>query len=59
MEDRIGTLEAGKQADIVVVSLGSFAQSPVNDVEAALVFSSNARDVSMTIVAGKEIFAAS
>ena len=57
LEDRIGTLEAGKQADITVVSLGGFAQSPVNDVEAALVFSSNARDVAMTIVAGKEVFA--
>ncbi len=56
LEDSIGTLEAGKQADIAVVSLGSPAQSPINDVESALVFSSNARDVVMTIVAGNVVY---
>jgi cytosine/adenosine deaminase-related metal-dependent hydrolase len=51
----IGSLEAGKQADIAVVSLGAHAQMPVNDVEAALVFSSNAGNVVRTIVAGKVV----
>ena len=55
-DEKIGTLEAGKQADIAVVSLSELAQSPLNDVEAALVFSSNARDVAMTMVAGKVVF---
>ncbi len=55
LDDRIGTLEIGKQADIAIVSLSARAQSPINDVEAALVFSSNARDVITTIVAGKEV----
>ena len=57
LDHKIGTLESGKQADIAVVSLTSPAQSPVNDIEAALVFSSNARDVVMTMVAGREVFA--
>lgn len=52
----IGTLDPGKQADIAVVSLGHPAQQPVNNVETALVFSSNARDVTMTIVAGETVF---
>ncbi|HUR99474.1 MAG TPA: amidohydrolase family protein [Pyrinomonadaceae bacterium] len=52
LDKKIGTLEPGKEADIAVVSLNSPAQSPVNDVESALVFSSNARDVVMTMVAG-------
>jgi len=56
LDHKIGTLEVGKEADIAVVSLGSPAQSPVNDVEAALVFSSNARDVVATIVAGKIVY---
>ena len=56
LDDKIGTLEAGKQADIAVVSLTSPAQSPVNDVEAALVFSSNAGNVVMTMVAGKVVY---
>lgn len=54
--DRIGTLEAGKDADITAVSLDNIAQQPVNDINAALVFSSNARDVCLTIVAGCEVY---
>jgi 5-methylthioadenosine/S-adenosylhomocysteine deaminase len=56
LDAKIGTLEKGKEADVAVVSLGSPAQSPINDVESALVFSSNARDVVMTMVAGKVVY---
>ena len=56
IDAEVGTLEAGKQADIAVVSLASRAQQPVNDAEAALVFSSNARDVVLTLVAGNEVY---
>jgi cytosine/adenosine deaminase-related metal-dependent hydrolase len=56
LDHLIGTLEPRKQADIAVVSLSAAAQQPVNDVHAALVFSSNARDVVMTMVAGEEIY---
>lgn len=56
LEDKIGTLEAGKQADLLVVSLEHAAQMPVHDVSSALVFASNARDVKMTMVAGREIY---
>lgn len=56
MESKIGTLEAGKQADLIVVSLNNAAQQPVHDIYSALVFASNARDVKLTIVAGKEIY---
>jgi 5-methylthioadenosine/S-adenosylhomocysteine deaminase len=57
LEAVIGTLEAGKQADLAVVSLTHLAQAPVSDINAALVFSSNARDVTRTIVAGDDVFA--
>lgn len=56
LEKEIGSLKAGKQADICVVSLDNAAQMPVSDVYSALLFSSNARDVLMTMVAGKEIY---
>ena len=56
--DQIGSLEPGKQADMAVVSLSHIAQQPVNDIHAALVFASNARDVRMTMVAGKVIYSA-
>ncbi|MGI8786915.1 MAG: amidohydrolase family protein [Pyrinomonadaceae bacterium] len=56
LDAEIGTLEAGKQADIIVVSLANLAQLPVHDVYSALLFASNARDVEMTMVAGEEIY---
>ena len=55
MEAQIGSLEAGKQADIAVISLSKAAQQPLNNIHAALVFSSNARDVIATYVAGNLI----
>ena len=56
LEDQIGTLEAGKQADLAVVSLDRVSQQPISDIGAAIVFSTNARDVAMTMVAGNVVF---
>jgi cytosine/adenosine deaminase-related metal-dependent hydrolase len=56
LEDEIGTFETGKQADLIAVSLENAAQMPVHDVYSALLFASNARDVKMTMVAGREIY---
>jgi 5-methylthioadenosine/S-adenosylhomocysteine deaminase len=55
LENEIGSLEAGKQADFAVVSLERAAQMPVHDVHTALVFASNASDVRLTTVAGEEV----
>jgi 5-methylthioadenosine/S-adenosylhomocysteine deaminase len=55
MDDQIGSLELGKQADLAVVSLENIAQQPTGDIHAALVFTSTARDVRMTMVAGSVI----
>jgi 5-methylthioadenosine/S-adenosylhomocysteine deaminase len=55
LDSVIGSLESGKQADLIVVGLGNLAQTPVHDVNSALVFASNARDVRLTIVAGEEV----
>jgi cytosine/adenosine deaminase-related metal-dependent hydrolase len=57
LDSEIGTLEVGKQADLVVISLAHVAQLPVNDIYAAVLFASSARDVISTIVAGKTIYA--
>ena len=56
LESEIGTLDAGKQADLIIVSLNHIAQQPVHDIYSTLVFASNARDVLLTIVAGEEIY---
>lgn len=56
LDSRIGSLESGKEADIAVVSLKQAAQQPINDIHSTLVFASNARDVTLTMVGGREIF---
>lgn len=58
LDSIIGTLEPGKQADIAVFSLGDLAQQPINAIHASLVFSTNARDNILTMVAGDEIYRA-
>lgn len=56
LDSSIGTLDPGKQGDIAVISLTDVAQQPINDIHAAIVFSSNARDNILTLVAGIEVY---
>lgn len=56
LENEIGSLEAGKQADLVVLSLKNIAQQPIHNIYSAVLFASTARDVYLTMVAGKEIY---
>jgi cytosine/adenosine deaminase-related metal-dependent hydrolase len=54
--DVTGSIEAGKQADLAVISLAGVHQRPVYDAVNTLIFSSSGRDVLSTIVAGREIY---
>jgi 5-methylthioadenosine/S-adenosylhomocysteine deaminase len=56
LEDRIGTLEPGKQADLCAVSLAAPHVRPVHDPVAALFHSARGTDVVMTVVAGREVY---
>jgi len=56
MDDRIGTLAPGLQADIAVVALDGAHQQPVHDAVAAVIFASSGRDVRMTMVAGEVVY---
>jgi 5-methylthioadenosine/S-adenosylhomocysteine deaminase len=56
MEDRIGTLEAGKHADIVVIDLQQPKVQPVYAVESAIVYAASGSSVVTTIVDGKVLF---
>lgn len=56
LDQSIGSLETGKDADITVISLAHTAQQPVTNIAAALVFSSNARDVISTLVRGSSVY---
>ncbi|MEJ7622487.1 MAG: amidohydrolase family protein [Pyrinomonadaceae bacterium] len=55
LDHLIGSLEAGKQADLAVFSLDHPAIEPLGDIESALIFSASGRDCIRTIVAGREI----
>ena len=56
LNDKIGSLEAGKKADLAVISLEAAAQNRIGDVEAALVFSTSGRDTLATYVGGEPIY---
>jgi cytosine/adenosine deaminase-related metal-dependent hydrolase len=56
LENEIGTLEAGKQADLAILSLKNAAQQPVHDLYSTIIFASTAREVILTMVAGEEIY---
>ncbi|HEY0321539.1 MAG TPA: amidohydrolase family protein [Pyrinomonadaceae bacterium] len=56
LDNQTGALMEGLQADLVVINLKATYQRPVYEPLSALVFSSSARDVLLTVVAGREIF---
>ena len=53
MADRIGSLEPGKQADVIVVEMTALRQTPLYDPVSHLVYATHGDDVRTTIVDGK------
>jgi cytosine/adenosine deaminase-related metal-dependent hydrolase len=53
MADKIGSLETGKQADLIAIDLRSAHNNPHYDPATAIIFSCSARDVLLTMVAGR------
>ena len=56
LQNQIGELKEGLQADFAVVSLSGTHQQPIYDVCDSLIFASSGRDVTMTVVAGREVY---
>lgn len=56
LDDRIGSIEPGKQADLIAIDLSRAQNSPVYDPITAIVFSASSRDVIMTMVDGHILF---
>ena len=56
LADSIGSLEAGKLADVCAVDLAAPHFQPVVDVEAAVLYSASARDVILTVVEGEVLY---
>jgi cytosine/adenosine deaminase-related metal-dependent hydrolase len=55
MEDRIGSLEAGKLADVVIIDREATHMIPFYDVYSTLVYAASPRDVLTTIVHGRVV----
>ena len=53
MEQEIGSLEPGKRADLIVVSMSSARQTPMYDPLSHLVYVTRGDDVRTTIVNGR------
>jgi len=53
LADRIGTLESGKQADVIVIDLQDAKSQPVYSAESAIVYAASGASVVTTIVNGK------
>jgi cytosine/adenosine deaminase-related metal-dependent hydrolase len=53
LADRVGSIECGKQADLILIRTDSINMCPTIDAVAATVFNANPSDVEMTMVAGR------
>lgn len=56
LDHRIGSLDVGKQADLIAVDLRAAHNTPHYDPATALLFSCSARDVVFTMVAGRVLY---
>jgi cytosine/adenosine deaminase-related metal-dependent hydrolase len=56
LDSQVGSLEPGKQADVIAVRLDGFHALPAYDPYNALVYASGARDVVYTMVGGECVY---
>jgi len=56
IEDRVGSLEPGKQADIIAVDLSKSHQIPTHSPYSTLVHTANQENVLWTMVAGRVLY---
>lgn len=55
LQGKIGTLEIGKRADIIIIDIDHMHQLPVHDIFSTLVYSSKSTDVETVIIDGELI----
>lgn len=53
MQNIIGSIEEGKQADLIIVNMDRVKVIPENDIISQVVYNTNGEDVETTIVSGK------
>jgi 5-methylthioadenosine/S-adenosylhomocysteine deaminase len=55
LEDKIGSIETGKRADIVIVDFDELHQTPFYNVYSHLVYATKAADVETVVIDGKVV----
>ncbi len=55
VEDKIGSIEEGKQADVIIIDLEETMTQPINDIFSNIVYNTRPNNVITTIVNGKII----
>jgi cytosine/adenosine deaminase-related metal-dependent hydrolase len=55
LENRIGSLTPGKQADLIIVGGPGISQHPIMDAAGTLIFQTSTRDVRTVLVAGRAL----
>ena len=53
LDEKIGTIEEGKNADLIIINLDTANTNPINDVFSQIVYNANGTNVETTIVNGK------
>lgn len=53
MEDKIGSIEEGKNADLIIIDLETVMTEPINDIFSNIVYNVKPSNVDTTIVNGK------
>ncbi|MBM7624831.1 cytosine/adenosine deaminase-related metal-dependent hydrolase [Sporohalobacter salinus] len=56
LEEEVGSLKAGKQADLIAIRINNIANQPVYNPYSTLVYTASSRDVILTMIAGEEVY---
>ncbi|SJZ67939.1 amidohydrolase family protein [Selenihalanaerobacter shriftii] len=56
LEDKVGSLEPGKQADLTAVKISNFANQPVYNPYSALAYTASSRDIAFTMIGGEVLY---
>jgi 5-methylthioadenosine/S-adenosylhomocysteine deaminase len=54
-DDKIGSVEVGKQADVIILDLNQAHLQPSYDIYSTLVYNTSGSDVQDSIINGKEV----
>ncbi|MGI6216456.1 MAG: amidohydrolase family protein [Coriobacteriales bacterium] len=57
IDDKVGSLEPGKLADIIAIDLSNSHQVPTHDPSSAIVHTANQENILMTMINGKVVYA--